>query len=420
MKKNFVIIFLTLFFIFISVDSFSIPAFSRKYKTSCVTCHSAIPKLNPFGETFRYNGYKFPINDEENVKEEPLKLGAEAYKRVFPKAVWPNSIPATSPVSFRGRIAFVVDNQGDSILYSEFGRPALQLLVAGSIGENLALFFGAHLFENGEVGSIDRLFLRIGNILDNFIPERALNLRVGQFIPDIVPFASNHRGLTNSAYAFNTYAPELGSNFVAGHVHGGGPFGIENFQLGVEANGILKGRFRYVVGMVNGNGIEIDNNSFRDFYGRLGYKFGGLAYDGTYNTEEIKEYEVSFAFGIFGYKGIKTISSVDIDFNRFGFDANIYLGKFNLVGGYITGKDGPEDINKYNLYFAEANYMFYPWLTGLIRYEQANPNGQTSAKQIIPHISSLIVVNCRLKIETILDLNNIKFNNLFLGLDVTF
>ena len=167
-------------------------------------------------------------------------------------------------------------------------------------------------------------------------------------------------------------------------------------------------------------GQKIDDNSFRDFYGRLGYKFGGLAYDGTYNTEEIKENEVSFAFGIFGYKGIKTMSSVDIDFNRFGFDANIYLGKFNLVGGYITGKDGPGDIDKYNLYFAEANYMFYPWLTGLIRYEQANPKGQTSAKQIVPHISALTVANVRLKLETILNMDNIKFNNLYFGLDFAF
>ena len=420
MKKNFGFIYLTLFFISLTIDSFSIPAFARKYRTSCVTCHSAMPKLNPFGEVFRYNGYKFPVNDEENVKEEPLKLGADAYKSLWPRAIWPASIPFTSPVLFRARTAFVLDNQGDDILYTEFIRPALQIIIAGAISENIMAYMGAHLFEDGEVGSIDRLFIRFGNILDSFLPERALNLRVGQFIPDIVPFATNHRGLTNSAYAFNTYAPELGSDFVAGHVHGGGPFGIEKFQLGVEANGILKGRFRYVAGIVNGNGTEIDENSFRDFYGRLGYKFGGLAYDGTYNTEEIRENEISFTFGIFGYKGIKTISSVDIDFNRFGFDANIYLGKFNLVGGYITGIDGPGNEDKYSLYFAEANYMIYPWLTGLIRYEQANPNGLSSAKQIVPHLSALIVTNLRLRLETRLDPDNIKINNLFLGLDIAF
>lgn len=421
MKKNLVVIFLTLLFLFINADIFSIPVFSRKYQTSCITCHSSFPKLNPFGEAFRYNGYKFPENDEENIKEEPLKLGAEAYKRVFPNAVWPNSIPGTTPVAFRARTAFVLDNQGDSVLFTEFGKPALQLLLAGAIGENLFLFIGAHLFEEGEAGSIDRFFLRFGNIFDNFLPERSLNLRVGQFIPDIVPFATNHRGLTNSAYAFNTYAPALKSGFAAEHVHGGsGPFGIENFQLGAEASGIIKSRLRYVAGVVNGNGTEEDDNSFRDFYGRLAYKFGGMAYDGTYQTGEIKDNETSFALGLFGYKGIKTPGSSDIDFNRLGFDANIYFGKFNLVGGYITGVDGTKDEDKYNLYFAEAYYMFYPWLTGLVRYEQANPNGLASARQIVPHISSLIVANCRIKLETRLDLDNITFNNLFLGLDFAF
>jgi hypothetical protein len=34
----------------------AVPAFARKYKTSCVTCHTIFPKLTPFGEQFRRNG----------------------------------------------------------------------------------------------------------------------------------------------------------------------------------------------------------------------------------------------------------------------------------------------------------------------------------------------------------------------------
>jgi hypothetical protein len=33
----------------------AIPAFARKYGTSCQTCHTIFPKLNPFGEAFRRN-----------------------------------------------------------------------------------------------------------------------------------------------------------------------------------------------------------------------------------------------------------------------------------------------------------------------------------------------------------------------------
>ena len=41
-------------------ESYAIPAFARKYKTSCATCHNGFPKLNAFGEAFRRNGYQFP------------------------------------------------------------------------------------------------------------------------------------------------------------------------------------------------------------------------------------------------------------------------------------------------------------------------------------------------------------------------
>ena len=38
-------------------QAYSLPAFARKYKTSCATCHVGFPKLNAFGEAFRRNGY---------------------------------------------------------------------------------------------------------------------------------------------------------------------------------------------------------------------------------------------------------------------------------------------------------------------------------------------------------------------------
>src|SRR5574342_41363 len=78
----------------------AIPAFARKYKTSCATCHTAFPKLTAFGEAFRRNGFQFPNGgDAEATKEEPVSLGAEGNKKAFPNALWPSTIPGTSPVS---------------------------------------------------------------------------------------------------------------------------------------------------------------------------------------------------------------------------------------------------------------------------------------------------------------------------------
>src|SRR6202158_3605133 len=79
----------------------AIPAFSRKYQTSCTTCHNNYPELNDFGEAFKKNGFKFPKDDESFVKEPPVLLGAKAQKEVFPGAVYPGEIPGSVPIAFR-------------------------------------------------------------------------------------------------------------------------------------------------------------------------------------------------------------------------------------------------------------------------------------------------------------------------------
>src|SRR5271169_2450130 len=81
--------------------SYGIPAFSRKYQTSCATCHNNYPELNDFGMAFKKNGFKFPKDDETFVKQDPVLLGAKAQKEAFPGAVYPGEIPGTIPISFR-------------------------------------------------------------------------------------------------------------------------------------------------------------------------------------------------------------------------------------------------------------------------------------------------------------------------------
>src|ERR1700737_3653216 len=79
----------------------AIPAFSRKYQTSCNTCHSNYPELNDFGEAFKKNGFKFPKDDDTFVKEPPVLLGAKAQKEAFPEAIYPGEIPGSLPIAFR-------------------------------------------------------------------------------------------------------------------------------------------------------------------------------------------------------------------------------------------------------------------------------------------------------------------------------
>src|SRR6266567_3900772 len=92
-------------------DAGAVPSFARKYQTSCLTCHTVYPVLNPFGEAFRRNGYRFPSQngsvDSDAVRIEMIPLGQEEYKKMFPNSVWPSKIPEDVPISvmFNGSIA---------------------------------------------------------------------------------------------------------------------------------------------------------------------------------------------------------------------------------------------------------------------------------------------------------------------------
>src|SRR5271165_2205230 len=81
--------------------SVAIPAFSRMYGTSCSTCHIDFPKLNDFGKAFKDAGFKFPKDDESMIKIPPVMLGAPANAELWPKAIWPGTIPGIPPIGLR-------------------------------------------------------------------------------------------------------------------------------------------------------------------------------------------------------------------------------------------------------------------------------------------------------------------------------
>ena len=74
----------------------AVPSFARKYHTSCLTCHTVFPMLNPFGEAFRRDGYRFPSQngseDSDAEQAATVALGQEEYKKSFPNSVWPDKI----------------------------------------------------------------------------------------------------------------------------------------------------------------------------------------------------------------------------------------------------------------------------------------------------------------------------------------
>lgn len=375
----------------------AIPTFARKYGTSCATCHVAYPRLNAFGEAFKNNGYRMPFDDEDLTKEEPVALGSEGYKRVYPKAIWPGSIPGNVPLSFRATATYRSNPRRGAAreVDNDFQAPEnFFILLGGTMGERWSFFHHGHLVAGGEPGyGVARLFARY----DQLFNKRGWYLKAGLFEPAAVPHSSfNLLGTAN--FAINQYSFDTRNEFVQGGGHHGGGLALGRTQRGLEIGAVEgQGRLFWAAGVVNGNGSNtsgatnsFDNNSSKDVYARLAYKWGGMRLDGVVPedappTSSKNWRERSLKLGIFGYSGknaqpdpdLATVGIEDVtDYQRYGFDLDWRHDDLEVLSSYLFAND---DLHRqvartrfdreYRIGNIEASYVVRPWFIPYTRYE---------------------------------------------------
>jgi len=295
--------------------------------------------------------------------------------------------------------------------------------------EDISFYTGFHLFEEGEFGSLGRSFIQFSNLLSGKIPRYLLNIRIGQFIPEAVPFA-NHRGLTQTPYATNVFS--AGGGLATGHAHGGGEsFVFESNQLGIEARGVIKSRLRYGIGLVNGSATEAENNSAKDGYFRLAYKHGGIGFDGSGGGSELSATSLvdnAITLGSFAYLGALDNSAAgpkDLKVRRMGLDVSVTRGALNVFGAYVTGSDetvheGSLEEVDLNSWFVETDYSIYPWAIAVLRYETADADESTRTSRIVPNLTLLPRANIRAVFETVIDADDPGFDMLVTRLNYAF
>ena len=384
-------------------DGWGIPSFSRKYKTSCSTCHYAFPMLNAFGKAFKNNGYRYPGGDENYRKEEPVSLGAEGYKKVWPDAVWPGDMPGTSPLSVLavGRINY----SALSSVKWEFEFPhELEVLYAGTIGEDFSFFGEVEVENEGNETEIAFPFAL------QFDPDPGFHVRVGMVNADPTP---THLRLTRNHYNMASLRTRNGWRF-------------RDEQIGLEvwgaANGAGdRGGFTYRAGVVNGQGIS-DLNPQKDVYGKVTYKIGGLGeIGGTEGAEsEASEFYVdnSITLGGFFYRGIASKEGADDeDFTVFGGDVDLWYGRFIANASVMSmNSDIPNTAERKSLvYYAQGNYVLYPWLIGLVRYEWEDKDTDNDAVKpvnaVIPGVTVVARANVKFMLEFKKFLDDVNENN---------
>jgi hypothetical protein len=370
-------------------DAPAVPVFARKYETSCQTCHVAYPKLNSFGEAFRRNGYRFPAGeDEEASKDEPIALGHQAHKKVFPDAVWPIEIPGGVPLSMQmGSFAFVGPDDPKIDFNSIGGR--LGLNFAGTLGSHVSAWAGGGISGSGSGGAtaeLERVLMVIG-----IFEEPILNFRIGRFEPGMLGFTM-HRTLGLGPWILSS---RVGDN----------QWTLDPTQLGVEATGVFgSGRVTYALGVVEGAGNL--TNTFKDLYGRLGFKLGGMRLDGVGGATQADPWrETSVQFGVFGYLGQARIGDPEVAFqdDRFlqvGGDLNLTWRDLNLLAAFSYGRnqrpalaDPAAELTSWHA-FAQIDYVIYPWLIPTVRYERRKI-GDATAERVSGGLYVLFFSNLR-------------------------
>src|SRR3990170_2773600 len=349
----------------------AIPAWSRKYQTSCSTCHAIFPKLNYFGKAFRNNGYRFPGGEDATAtKDTPVSLGADAYKRMFPRALWPADIPGGAPLAIRG-VSRINTFQDDQTTTFEFPHE-FELLTGGTLGETFS-FFGELEVEN-EANEND---LGMGLMLQ-YDPRPWLHVRMGSLsvhpIPDYLRLTAAHYSAydtrtTPSSRTLTAPNPNRSTaNLSISGTTGEDRWRFREGQAGVELWGARNGPnnhggVTWSVGLGNGQGL-IDANDHKDVFARVAYKFGGYGELGGGELSQDLEFwrDDSFKVGAFTYVGqstniyagsttalsgapgagivnVSAESTTDNDFNITGVEFDWWLRDLNLFGLYLRQRD---------------------------------------------------------------------------------
>lgn len=348
----------------------AIPAFARRYGTSCQTCHMPFPRLNPFGDAFRRNGYRYPAGeDEDSVKESSIPMGQEAHKKLFPHEVWPSELPANIPMAVvaSGQMAFDPDPPTDDDPEASFADlgGTLGLRFATAFDDTFSVWAAGELRatqSGGAEAALERVFLFVKPFDDP-----VLDLRVGRFEPALLN-VSMHRTLG--------FAPWITTTKVKDD-----PFTLEPAQVGLEASGVAgSGRLTYAAGIVEGGGDRI--NADKDVYSRIAVKIGGMRLDGVGGpADSIPWRETSLQLGVFGYfgraaLGDPAVASQEDGFVLAGGDVGLAWRDLTLLGAVGFGRNARPSLadpytatSSYHV-LVQADYVMHPFVVPTVRYER--------------------------------------------------
>lgn len=275
----------------------AIPAFARRYKISCSTCHAPFPKLKEYGEDFAGAGM---ILKEEEKDRDYISAGDDL--------LWLNR---DFPIGVRMEAygVYEQDNDVETDLQSPWG---VKLLTGGALYKNIGYYFYFYMSERGEVAGIEDAYIHFDNIFG-----ANLDVMVGQFQTSD-PLMKRELRLTFEDYVI--YKTRVGaSNTNLAYDRG------IMLVYGIDLTGTeLAGQ------IVNGNGRAEagDNHKFDQDRGKnLGFRINQDVFG-------------LFSIGGYVYQGTETdTSGAENEIRYWGPDMNLTIGPVEITAQHLRRKD---------------------------------------------------------------------------------
>lgn len=304
MNKQWTLLIICLIIILISSQSaLAIPAFARRYKFSCNTCHDPFPRLKDYGDEFAGNGF---IEPNEEKSRDYISAGDDK--------LWLNR---DFPVGIRFDAYALLETKGDvkKDLQTPYG---LKLLSGGTLYKKIGYYFYFYIYERGEVAGLEDAYIHFDNVFNS-----NLDIMVGQF-QTCDPLMKRELRLSYEDY--HIYKTRIGASGTNLAYDRGIIFAYDIEKTGTD-----------IVAMItNGNGIPEAGSNHRfdsDPYKNVGLRvsqgvgenigIGGFYYRG----EEVK------------LNGATVIIDTTNVVQYFGPDVVLNLGKLTFTGQYLIRMD---------------------------------------------------------------------------------
>jgi len=362
----------------------AIPAFARKYGMPCSACHEAWPKLSPFGQQFKDNGYQMGNDRDAPIFQNP--------------AYWPIALRITPNWHLETFNNAVVDGTGgpnsavENYKTQGFDYTGMDILTAGTLAKDFSFLLVPSSDETGAF-HFESVNLRFSNILNS----SWFNIKVGKFELDNLQSEKRIMTLSSNGGFYQNY--HFQPLVQPGVPEASYTFGIGDNQIGIEWMGHSKNdRTRVSASLLNGTDGNPDfitgnggaaGRAYSGFFaasqafeiGNLGLqRVGGFAYIGQTPTFS--------RFTNTGPDGVPVpIPGTGIGnqlYYRLGLIGMWYVKKFDLTTMYFYGHDSaylgtntpanqplPPGAHapSWNGGLFEAHYTFNPQMIFINRYE---------------------------------------------------